>query len=111
MTFKGWLCMTAWQTGISSSAFLAGTIIQGLFVLNIPGYNFKNWHGTLLIIAIASVAVVFNTILAKRLPLIECLLVVLHLLGVVLLIPVWALAPHNTGGGVLTQFYNGGGWS
>jgi Amino acid permease len=102
--------MTAWQTGISSSAFLAGTIIQGLFVLNLPDYKYENWHGTLLIIAIATVAIVFNTILAKKLPFIECLLVILHLLGVVLMVPLWVLAPHRTDGGVFTEFFNGGGW-
>jgi amino acid transporter len=85
--------------------------MQGLFVLNIPDYNPKNWHGTLLIIAISILAMVFNTLLAKRLPLVEGLLVILHLIGIVLVIPLWVYLPLRTDGGVFTEFYNGGGWS
>lgn len=107
----GWLCTTAWQTGISSSAFLAGTIIQGLFVLNIPGYQFKAYHGTLLVIGIAFFAIIFNTILAKKLPLIEGLLVFLHILGVVIVIPLWVLAPLRDAHSVFVDFTNNGGWS
>jgi hypothetical protein len=105
------LCTASWLTGISSSAFLAGTIIQGLFVLNLPSYNFQNWHGTLLVIGIAFVCIIFNTVLAKKLPLVEGILVFLHLIGVVLVIPLWVLSPVRKGGAVLTEYYNGGGWS
>jgi hypothetical protein len=82
-----------------------------LFILNLPNYNFKLWHGTLLVIGIAFVAILFNTALARRLPMIEGLLVVLHLLGVVLVIPLWVLLPVRKGGSVLTEYYNGGGWN
>jgi hypothetical protein len=105
------MCTTSWQTGIAGSAFLAGTIIQGLFVLNLPNYNFQNWHGTLLVIGIIFVCILFNTVLAKKLPLVEGILVALHLIGVVLVIPLWVLSPVRKGGSVLTEFYNGGGWS
>jgi hypothetical protein len=71
---------------------------------------FKAWHGTLLVILIAVIAISFNTILSKKLPFLEGLLVVLHLLGIVIVVPLWALAPKR-GGGVLTDYYNGGGWS
>jgi hypothetical protein len=81
-----------------------------LFVLNIESYVFKAWHGTLLVIMIASIAISFNTMLSKKLPFLEGVLVVLHLLGVVVVIPLWALAPKR-GSGVLTEYYNGGGWS
>jgi hypothetical protein len=54
---------------------------------------------------------VFNTILVKRLPMVEGLLVILHLVGVVIFIPLWVLSPISEGGSVLTTFYNGGGFS
>jgi hypothetical protein len=41
-----------WQCAIVSIAYLAGTIIQGLLVLNNPDYDVQRWHGTLLVIAI-----------------------------------------------------------
>jgi hypothetical protein len=42
---------------------------------------------------------------------IEGLLVVLHLLGVILVIPFWVLLPIRKGGAVLTEYYDGGGWN
>ncbi|KAI7453537.1 hypothetical protein KC368_g2322 [Hortaea werneckii] len=56
----GWLGVLGWQTGIAFSGYLTGTQIQGLLVLNYPGYVFERWHGTLLIIAMLSFAVFFT---------------------------------------------------
>jgi choline transport protein len=55
--------------------------------------------------------VAFNTVLAKRLPLVEGLFVICHVLGVVLFIPLWVLSPRRNGGAPLVEFYNPGGWS
>ncbi|KAI6828233.1 hypothetical protein KC332_g14764 [Hortaea werneckii] len=55
-----WLGVLGWQTGIAFSGYLTGTQIQGLLVLNYPGYVFERWHGTLLIIAMLSFAVFFT---------------------------------------------------
>jgi amino acid transporter len=108
----GYLCATGWQCSISSTSFLAGTIIQGLLVLNIESYNYQRWHGTLLVIAIAAFAIVFNTFLAKRLPLVEGFLLIIHIVGLfAIIIPLWVLAPRNSAKAVFTQFANTGGWS
>ncbi|KAI7284923.1 hypothetical protein KC345_g2030 [Hortaea werneckii] len=77
----GWLGVLGWQTGIAFSGYLTGTQIQGLLVLNYPGYVFERWHGTLLIIAMLSFAVFFNTVLAHRLPLVEGLILFIHVFG------------------------------
>ena len=68
----GWLCFTGWQGAICAVCFLTGTVIQGLIILNNESYVPRAWHGSLLIIAIASFSVIFNTVLAKRLPLVAC---------------------------------------
>ncbi|OCK76744.1 putative GABA permease [Lepidopterella palustris CBS 459.81] len=108
----GWLCFTGWQGAIVSISFLAGTIIQGLLVLNIPTYVFERWHGTMLVIAISTFAILFNTFLAKKLPLVEGLVLVLHVLGLfAIIIPLWILAPRNNSKAVFTEFSNNGGWS
>ncbi|KAK3644233.1 hypothetical protein LTR56_009770 [Elasticomyces elasticus] len=107
----GWISVLGWQTGLASITFIAGTLIQGLIVLNNPDYIFQRWHGTLLVIAIVAFAVVFNTVLAKRLPMIESLVLILHLLGFFgVLIPLWVLSPRNSTKMVFTQFENLGGW-
>ncbi|KAK4964239.1 hypothetical protein LTR28_003917 [Elasticomyces elasticus] len=107
----GWLCFTGWQAAIVAIAFLTGTIIQGLIVLNDVNYVFERWHGTLIVIAITAFAIFFNTVLAKKLPVVEGLLLVLHVLGLfAIIIPLWVLAPRASASDVFTVFTNGGGW-
>lgn len=63
----------------SSIAFQAGTIIQGLLVLNYgDSYDFKRWHGTLLVIAVLIFGALFNIFLATRLHLVEGTILIVH---------------------------------
>lgn len=58
-----------------------------------------------MIIAIATVAIVFNTFFAKKLPLIEGLMLVIHIFGFfAILIPLWVLSPRAPAEEVFTQF-------
>jgi choline transport protein len=107
----GWLCVLGWQAGTGSACFLAGTEIQGLLVLNDPDYVYHRWHGTLLTIAVIGFCGIFNTFLAKRLPLVEGLVLILHILGFfAIMIPLWVFAPRSEASAVFTQFNDGGGW-
>lgn len=109
--FVGWLCVLGWQAGTASSCFLAGTEIQGLIVLNYDTYVYKHWHGTLLAMAVILLCAVFNTILAKRLPLVEGIVLVLHICGFfAILIPLWVLAPRSSSREVWTVFEDSNGW-
>ena len=100
-----------WQCAIVSIAYLAGTIIQGLIVLNQPSYDFQRWHGTMLVIAISTFSILFNTFLAKNLPFVEGLILIIHVVGLfAIIIPLWVLAPRNNAQAVFTTFNNGGGW-
>jgi amino acid transporter len=100
-----------WQTGISSVAFLAGTQIQGLVVLNNPDYVFERWHGTLICIAVTIFAIFFNTVLAKKLPYVEGMVLFLHVFSFfAILIPLWVLSPRVPATDVFTTFLDGGGW-
>jgi amino acid transporter len=109
----GWLCFTGWQAAIVAIAFLAGTVIQGLAILNNPkDYIPEAWHGTMLVIAITFFAIIFNTFLANKLPLVEGLVLALHVVGMfAIIIPLWILAPRNSAKEVFTHFQNNGGWS
>lgn len=101
-----------WQSGAASSAFLAGTEIQGLIVLNhLDTYTFERWHGTLLVIGIAIICCVFNTLLARRLPMFEGLAVILHIMGFfAIMITLLVLAPKSSSHDVWTQFNDGAAW-
>ena len=108
----GWLCLTGWQGAITSISYLCGTVIQGMIILNDGSYVPQAWHATLLIIAIAAFAVVFNSVLAKKLPLVEAFLLVLHVLGLfAIIIVLWILAPTANAYDVWFTFTNNGGWS
>lgn len=104
--------MLGWQTGAANTAFLAGTQIQGLVILNNPDYIPEKWHGTLLTFAVATFSVFFNTFLVKRLPLVEGIVLILHIFGFFgVLITLWVLGPRASASEVFTTFNNYGGWS
>lgn len=108
----GWVSVIAWQAGLASGAFIGGTIIQGLLVLNHPDYVFQRWHGTLLFYAIVVIALFVNTYLVRMLPRIESIVLIIHIIGFFgILIPLVYFAPHGTPADVFSTFNNGGGWS
>jgi len=107
----GWVCVLGWQTNVTSVAFIAAQQIQSLMVIFDSSYTFERWQGTLLIIAIGFISIIFNSVLAKRLPMVENIILVLHITGFfAILIPLWAMAPRNSAKTVFTQFSDGGNW-
>ena len=108
----GWLCVLGWQTGAANTAFLAGTQIQGLVILNYSDYQPERWHGTLLTCAVACFSVFFNTFLVKKLPLVEGIVLIIHIFGFFgVLVTLWVLGPRGNAHDVFTTFNNYGGWS
>ena len=90
---------------------MAGTQIQGLIVLNNPTYVLERWHGTLLVIAVATFSIIFNTLLARKLPLVEGTVLVLHIFGFfAIFITLWVLAPRTPASEVFGQFQDNAGW-
>lgn len=86
--------------------------IQGLLILNYSNYEFERWHGTLLIIAIASLATVCNIMFARQLPQIETLVFALYMATFVgIITTLWVLGPKTPAKVVFTEFQNNGGWS
>ena len=107
----GWLCVLGWQTGAANTAFLAGTQIQGLAILNYPNYVPQRWHGTLLTFAVASFSVFFNTFLVKKLPLVEGIVLIIHIFGFfAVLVTLWVLGPRGNASEVFTTFNDYGEW-
>lgn len=107
----GWLCVLGWQTGAAFTAYVAGTQIQGLVVLNYADYVYEAWHGTLLSIAVAVFSAVFNITLAKKLPMIEAVVLIIHLFAFFgIVVPLWVLAPRSSAKDVFATFSDGGGW-
>ncbi|GAB7354742.1 hypothetical protein MBLNU459_g5153t1 [Dothideomycetes sp. NU459] len=109
--FVGWLCVLGWQVGNAAIAYLAGTIIQGTVTLNNPNYVPHPWHGTLMIWAVLTFSILFNTFLASKLPLVEGVILCLHIAGFfAILIPLWVLGDSGSPSEVFFTFSDGGGW-
>lgn len=91
---------------------MIGGILQGLIALNKADYVYEPFHATLLSIGVVTFSVVFNTSLAERLPLIEGIILIFHLIGFfVIIIPLWVMGPRGDPNTVLLKFTNDGGWS
>ena len=72
-------------------------------------YVFERWHGTLLILAMLLFAFAFNTLFAHQLPILECIVLVIHLCGFLcILIPLWVLAEKTSSRQVWTTFSDPG---
>ena len=96
-----------WQTFLRGVCFSVAGLMLGLAKLNNPDYNLQGWHSTPLTIAIVIACTLFNVFLTARLPLVEVLVLILHILGVFVIIirksagdekcaQVEALADHGT---------------
>lgn len=106
------MTVIGWQASLASGGFLAGTMIQGLLVLNYPSYGYQRWHGTLLFYAVLVVALFVNTYLARQLPQIESMVLIIHVMGFfAILVPLVYLAPHSTAKDVFATLSDSGGWS
>lgn len=111
MNTPGWLSFLGWQTGVCGTAFLVGTSLQGLIALCVPTYEAQPWQGTMIVIGVVCFTVIFNTFLAKKLPFVEGLMLMLHIVGLfAIMIPLLVLAPRHNAKAVFTEFTNNGGW-
>lgn len=90
---------------------MAGAI-QGLIALKNPDYGWERWHSTLLTIAVVTFCVFINVFVARRLPLVESFLALVHFAGLfIVIIVLWTLAPRNNAHDAFLQFSNEGGYA
>ncbi|KAI9681716.1 MAG: hypothetical protein M1822_007068 [Bathelium mastoideum] len=108
----GWLTVAGWVAALAATSFFVSSLILTLIVQNNPSYTPQNWQGTLLFWAILMVSVTTNTIFSSALPVIEVMVLILHILGFfATIIPLITLAKHGSAADVFTTFRNTGGWS
>ncbi|KAL2004970.1 hypothetical protein VTN00DRAFT_2820 [Thermoascus crustaceus] len=108
----GWVCVLGWHTGIAGCSYTVANMLIGILAINYPdSYVPQGWHGTLFVMAVASVAFIFNTFLAQKLPLIEGIILIVHCFGFfAILIPLWVLAPTSPPSKVFGSIEDRGGW-
>lgn len=101
-----------WQVWVTGLCFVMASVIQGLIVLNNPDrYVYQAWHGTLLTIAVVMFALAVNALLGVRLPAIQRVFIVLHVVGfLAIVITLWVMAPHGNAKDTLLHFTSTSGW-
>jgi hypothetical protein len=101
-----------WHTGIAGCSYTVANMLVGVLAINYPdSYVPKQWHVTLFVIAVALIAIIFNTFLAQKLPLIEGIILILHVFGFFgILIPLWVLGPKSSASEVFGNIQDNGGW-
>lgn len=96
---------------MASIAFACAQQFEGLIALNVPNYVIQGWHGTLLSIGVVIFAIIWNTVLVRKLPLLEGVIVILHVFGFFAFIVVlWVMGPRSDTKAVWTEFQDNGNW-
>jgi choline transport protein len=93
------------------TAYTVAQQIEGIIALCNPDYVIQGWHGALLTIAVTLFCIFFNTVLIRRLPLIEGIALTLHVLGFfTFVIILWVMGPRQDPVTVFTSFEDNNGW-
>lgn len=108
----GWLTTLAWVATVATETLFAGTIIQGILVLDYPSYDSQQYQGTLLTWAIIAVCIFINVVIPNSLPRFEVFILVFHLAGfVAILVTLLVMTPSFTSNeAVWRTSLNTGGW-
>nr|POE54483.1 choline transport protein [Quercus suber] len=77
----GWLTSLAWIATVATETLFAGTIIQGIAILDHPEYEGKMWQGTLMTWGVIAVCIFVNTVIPAWLPRFEVFILVFHIAG------------------------------
>lgn len=108
----GWLTSLAWIATVATESLFAGTIIQGILVLNYPSYHLQRWQGTLLTWAVIFVNIFINVVTPGLLPKFELMIMALHLCGfVAILATLLSTSEIGSSSTVFLTAFNKGGWS
>lgn len=107
----GWLTSLAWIATVATEFIFAGTIIQGLIILNRPNYDAQRYQGTLLTWATVGVAIIINVVVPGVLPKFEVSTVIFHTVGFIAIIAVlWKYSEIGSAHEVFATSQNHGGW-
>nr|POE85462.1 putative amino-acid permease c74.04 [Quercus suber] len=109
----GWTTVISWMAAATAVSFFTGTLTQSIVNLDNPDYEGTRWQATLMMWGVLLLAVLVTTVLGRVLPLLEVLLLVLHILGFFgTMIPLVYHAHHGSDRTkeVFTTFFNNGSW-
>ncbi|KAK5120383.1 hypothetical protein LTR85_006322 [Meristemomyces frigidus] len=106
--FVGFFCVLGWQTSLAAACYASAQQIVAIMVVANPDYAFTGWQTALFSWAVLVFAIFANTVMFRKLPLIEGLIMFLHVFGFfAVVIVLWVTAPRSDSS-VLTTFESNG---
>ncbi|KAM0721384.1 hypothetical protein Q7P37_002308 [Cladosporium fusiforme] len=107
----GWLAALGWQALIATVAYTAAGVLLSMITIYHPSYQQQNWQQSLLMVGVGIIATLMNTYGAKKLPILEGIVLVVQVVGFFcIIITLWVLAPKAPASEVFGSFQNFGGW-
>ncbi|KAK0927720.1 hypothetical protein LTR29_017549 [Friedmanniomyces endolithicus] len=101
----GWLCALGWQSAMPLISYTAAQQIIALIATCQADFVWQGWQGALLTIAFVVFAILFNMFAINKMPLIEGLVVTIHLFGFFAFVVIfWVLCPREPASRVFTEF-------
>ncbi|PWY87966.1 choline transport protein [Aspergillus sclerotioniger CBS 115572] len=108
----GSICIIAWTAAPTAAIYLAASVLQSTIAMNIPSYQPEGWQVTLMMWAVFALCTILNTWLGIILPVIEVLILLVHVLGFfAVLIPLVYLGPKASAASVFKTSFDYGGWN
>jgi choline transport protein len=96
---------------MAGTSFAVCSQFQALIKLNMPSYEIQGWHGTLLSIGVVMFSITWNTVLVRKLPLLEGVGLVFHIFGFfAFLVVLWVMGPRSDVHDTWTKFEDPSGW-
>ncbi|KAF2461493.1 amino acid/polyamine transporter I [Lineolata rhizophorae] len=110
---QGWLTIFAWISLCAAVSFVAGTVVQGLIILNKEDYVPEAWHGTLLQWSYLLVPYLCNLFARKILPALEILGGIMHVVFfIAAVVTLTVLAPRSSAEFVFnSSLFGQSGWT
>lgn len=103
---QGWITVFGWQATSTSICYLLATQIQGMVILNNPGYVPEKWHGTLIMWAVVVFSSLVNIYGIKIVPALQMLGGIMHItFFIAIIIPIVLLARRSTSEFVFTELW------
>lgn len=77
----GYLCVLGWHASLAGTCYAAGQQVQAIIVLANPIYTIHTWQTALLAWAVVIISIFFNTVMFRKLPVLEGIVMFAHVFG------------------------------
>ena len=77
----GYLCILGWHASLAGTCYAAGQQVEVIIVLANPKYSIHTWQTALLAWAVVIISIFVNTVMFRKLPMLEGIVMFAHVFG------------------------------